>query len=148
LVLADIDPEHAAEARPFHIAHERIDAAVVETETVDHSFVLGQSPHAWLRITRLRTRRRRADFDEAEAERCERVDVCPVLVEASGEADRIRKVDTDYVRWQRRRFDGEQWIEAGAIRSLHRDQAKIMRALGIKAEQEGSCQRVHVLRAS
>ena len=44
------------------------------------------------RIARLRPRRHAAQFEEAEAERGERVDVLGVLVEAGGEADRIREI--------------------------------------------------------
>ena len=39
----------------------------------------------------LRLRRDRADFDETETERAERIDVASVLIEARGESEAIRK---------------------------------------------------------
>src|SRR5262249_18477115 len=100
LVLADVDAEHAGEARAFGIADKRIDAFVVESEPVDDGSMFRQSPHARLWIAGLRTRRRRADFNEAETERGECIDVCAVLVEAGGESNRIGKLDTEGTCWQ------------------------------------------------
>ena len=74
------------------VAHQRVDAVVVEAEAVDHRLVLGQAEHARLRIARLRPRRDRADLDEAEAQRQQRVDVRAVLVQAGGQADRVGNV--------------------------------------------------------
>jgi hypothetical protein len=92
LVLADVDAEQAAATLgAFDVAHQHFDAFVVEAEAIDHRAMLRQAEHARLRITRLRLRRDRADLDEAESQRQQRIDMGAVLVEPGGEADRFGK---------------------------------------------------------
>src|SRR3546814_5460894 len=51
------------------IAHQRIDAVVVEAQPVDHRLVLGQAEHARLRVAGLRARRDGADLDKTKPQR-------------------------------------------------------------------------------
>ena len=88
-------------------------------------------------------RRRRADLDEAETERGERVDVRAVLVETGGESDRIVEAQAEHVDRQRLRPRGEQRVEARAVRGFDRGEAEIVRALGVEAEQERAGEGVH-----
>ncbi len=131
LVPADVDAEHARKLRALDIRDERIDAAVVEAEPVDDGLALRNAEHARLRIARLRAWRRRADFDEAEAERRERIDVRAVLVESRGETDRVLEAQTERIDRQRLRSRREQRIQTRAIRGLDRDESEIVRALGV-----------------
>ena len=93
----------------------------------------------------MRARRRRADFDEAEAERRQRVDVRAVLVETGGEPDRIGELEPEHARRQRLRAQREQRIQADAVGGLDRSEAQIVRALGVEAEQERAGEGVHAL---
>src|SRR3546814_15045581 len=65
------------------------DLVVVEAQAVDDCLVARQPEHARLRVARLRLWRDRADLDEAEAQRQQRVDVGAVLVQPRGQADRV-----------------------------------------------------------
>ena len=73
----------------------------------------------------------------------QRVDVRAVLVQAGGQADRIRERQAEGLGRQRLRLARQQRIEAGAVRRLDRRQAESVRALGIEAEQEGAGESVH-----
>ncbi len=105
-----------------------------------------QAEHARLRVARLRPRRDRADLDEAEAQRQQRIDVRAVLVQAGGQADRVGEGQAEGLGRQRRRRSRQQRIEAGAVGRLHRLQAEPVRALGIEGEQEGAGESVHAVR--
>src|SRR5204862_7937287 len=93
-VLADVDSNDAVPARAAYVGDEGVGADVVEAEAVDDRFALRNAEQARARIARLRAGRDGADFDEAETERGHRVDVLGILVEARGEADRIRELET------------------------------------------------------
>ena len=88
------------------------------------------------RISRLRPRRDRADFDVAEAQRAQRVEVVAVLVETRGQADRMRKTKAQK---SRRRGGRGPMARAskGAASSSRAGQA--MRALGRQSLQHRQC---------
>ena len=129
--------------RALDVAHQRIDAVVVEAQAVDDRAVLRQPEHARLRIARLRLRRHRADLDEAEAQREQRIDVRAVLVEAGGQADRIRERQPERLGRQRLRPAGQQRIEPAAVSRFQRRQPERVRALGVELEQERAGESVH-----
>ena len=143
LVLADVDAEDALALGAFDVAHQRVDAAVVEAQAVDHRQVLGQAEHAWLRIAWLRPRRDRADLDEAEAERHQRVDVLAVLVQPGGAADRVGEFDAEGLGRQRLGLGRQGGDQAAAVGGLEPCQTERVRALGVHPEQQGPGQRIH-----
>src|SRR5437763_16329399 len=71
---------------------DRVRAVVVETETIDQSSLFREPENPRLRITGLRFRGDGTDFNETESERGPSWNCHTVLVEASGEADRIREI--------------------------------------------------------
>nr|GFD58283.1 hypothetical protein [Tanacetum cinerariifolium] len=83
-VLADIDAQHAAVLGGLHATDQVVDAQVVETHAVDDALGMGQTEDPWLGITRLRTRRDSADFNETETQLSEPVDRRTVLVQPGG----------------------------------------------------------------
>ena len=72
---------------------DRRGAVVVEAEAVDDRAVLGQPEQPRARVAGLRPRRGGADLDEAEAGAAEGGDGAGVLVEAGGEAERVRQLE-------------------------------------------------------
>ena len=137
LVLADVDAEQAAGATCLaDIAHQRIHALVVETEPVDHRFLLRQPEHARLRVAGLWARGDRTHFHEAEAQREQGVNVRTVLVQSGGEANRIRESQPERLGRQRLRWLGDQRIQAAAVGRLQRRQPEAVRTLGIEGKQE------------
>ena len=122
-IFADIDAENAVAfaLRVLHVAHQRIDAVVVEAETIDDRVVLRQTKHPRLGIAFLRLRRDRADFDETEAQREQCVDMRAVLIQSGRQADRIGKGQAQ--RFHREGFwlARQQRTEPGAVcRFQHR----------------------------
>ena len=92
---------------------------------------LRQAEHARLRVAGLRARRHRADLDEAEAERGQRVDVFAVLVEPGGQADGVGKVKPhhrDRVRLER---TGEQAGNAGAVEKIDAGHTQTVGEFGV-----------------
>ena len=143
LVLADIDAEQATALRALDVAHQRLDAVVVESQAVDHRAVPRQAEHARFRVAGLRLGRDRADLDEAEAQRQQCVDVRAVLVETRGEANWIREGQAEGLGREGSRFARHQRIETGAVRSLKRVERERMRTLGVETEQEWARKPVH-----
>jgi hypothetical protein len=70
-------------------------AVIVETHAVDHGLVPLEPEQPRPRIAGLRLRRHRADLNKAEAEPQQRVRHLRVLVEACGNADRVREVEAE-----------------------------------------------------
>jgi hypothetical protein len=136
-VLADVDAQHAAvagEARARDVADQRIDTLVVEAEAVDQRLRLGQPEHSRLWIARLRARRCRADLDETETERGERIDVRAVLVHPRGEADRIRELDPHRLHRAAARAIRDQAAQAKRMCAIERLERQRVRALRIERE--------------
>ena len=77
----------------------------------------GQAEQARLGVAGLRARRDGADFDEAEAERGQRVDVVAVLVQPGGQADRVG--------------EGQSHHGAGRCFDARREQAQQAQPVGI-----------------
>ena len=130
--------------RPFAEPRQRrVVAFVVEAEPVDDGAVRCRAEDAWARITALRARRQRADFDEAEPRIEQRARNTRVLVEARCHADRIWEVEPEHtlhqplvVRTQRARIKPE----------LEPLDGKLVRPFGIEREQQAlpkSEERVH-----
>ena len=77
-------------------------AAVVEAEPVDDGAVARQPEDARARIAELRQRRYGADLGEAAAQRKHGVGHARVLVEAGGDADRVRQRQAGKARCEAR----------------------------------------------
>ena len=92
-------------------------------------------------MSRLRARSHRANFDEAEAECTERIDVAPVLVEARGKADAIRKPQAEESDCCVRILRGCA-NETQRVRALERGQCKCVGVLWWKREEQWAQQRV------
>jgi hypothetical protein len=92
--------------------NEAVHAFVVEAHAVDQRFGLCQAEQPRTGVSALRARRDRADFDKAEAERGERIDVFAILVETGREAHRVRKVDSHHVARARRIARGRDPCDA------------------------------------
>ena len=75
------------------MSHQPVDAQIVEAHAVDDSARLRDAEQSRARIAGLRPGRDRAHFDEAEAERGERIDVLAVLVQPGGQTDWIGKFE-------------------------------------------------------
>ncbi len=147
LIGPDVDP-HPARIAPRHLVFcppERrpfrrppnvggVESLVVEAHPVDHRPVLRQPEQPRLRISRLRPRSQRSDLDEAEAEAEHLAIDLAVLVEARGEADRVRKVDPGDLDRQhrigRRRKSGRN--------RLQRPDRQPMRPLRVEREDQRS----------
>ena len=143
LVLADVDAEHAVVAGLLHVAHQRVDAGVVEAEPVDDRLVVLQAEHPRLRVARLRPRRGGAHFDEAEAERAERVEVVGVLVQPRGQADRVGKAQPERFHRQVLRRPRDEAQQVAAVGHVQAVEGQPVRGLRIEREQQGAQVRIH-----
>jgi len=93
-LLADIGADDAGIVMLLQLFNQMVDTLVVEAHPVDDRRGLLESEHARLRVARLRRRRDRAQFQMAEAELAERVDVVAVLVEPRSQSDPVRERQT------------------------------------------------------
>src|SRR6478736_6738262 len=107
-------------------------SGAVEAQPVDHATVAIEAKQTWTRIAGLRTRRHRADFDKAEAERQQIVRRDAILVETRGKADRVRENQSKRAH-PRTRIIARRLRQPGA---LQREQRRIVRALRIERMQE------------
>src|SRR6185437_11131143 len=116
----------------------------VETHPVDDRFVLRQAEHARFRIPGLRTRCDRADFDEAETQRTQRIDVFAVLVQPGSKPDRGREVDPECAH---RQFSGwrlrDEPHQVAALCDAQRVQCQAMRGFGFQRKQQRAQRRIH-----
>src|ERR1700730_13972126 len=78
-------------AEPTQTVRHDIGAVVVETETINQRLLLAVAKNARPRISLLRLRCHGADFDETETKRRPGRKSNPVLIEAGGQTNRIRK---------------------------------------------------------
>src|SRR5205814_6628796 len=101
-------------ARAAHVVEEGGEADVVEAEAVDDRFARGQPEKARPRIAGLRPRRHGAHFEKPKTEGAERLDVLGVLVEAGGEADRIRELEAHRTHRRARHTRRNERGEGGA----------------------------------
>jgi len=105
--------------------------------------VFRQAEQARLRIAGLRARGDGADFDEAETQREQCIDVLAILVQAGGQADRIGEGQPEHGARHRRDACGQQRRGAGAVGQVQCGQAEAVGALGVEREQEGAGKRIH-----
>ncbi len=133
LVGAEVEADDAAGRAGGEAGGDGGGAVVVEAEAVDDGAVPGQAEQARARVAGLRPRGGGADLDEAEAGAAERGEGVGVLVEAGGEAERVRQVEAGEAGGEPRRGDrARARAEAGA----EPEDGEPVRGLGIEAAQE------------
>ena len=141
-VAADVHAQHAVVVRRPDTRDQRLDARVVEAEAVEQAALLGQTEQPRPFVAGLGDRGDRPHLDEPETERGEAVDAGAVLVQAGGEADRIRQPQPHDLD---RRL-GHAITEAATRdrpAAAERRQREMVGALGLEVEQCGAKQRVH-----
>src|SRR3569833_1441156 len=79
--------------RGLHVGHKSIHAAIVESHAIDDGMRLRQAEHAWLGGAGLGSRSHRADFDKAESERRQSVNISAVLIQAGRKSHWVGKSD-------------------------------------------------------
>ena len=95
LVGADVHADDAASSfSRFETRQRRRVSAIVEAEPVDQAVIGDEPEDARLWVARLRLRRHRSRFGKAAAHRQHGIGHARILVEASGDTDRIWKVET------------------------------------------------------
>ena len=90
----DGDAENAAVLGEFgllYVRDECVDALVVKAHAVDDGLGFWQAKQAWFWVAQLWPRCDGADFDEAETEAGEHVDVFTVFIQPCGQTDAIWK---------------------------------------------------------
>src|SRR5690606_36830662 len=107
-ILPDVYAEDASITRARHVAPKLLHALVVEAHPVDDCARTGQAEHAWSRIAWLRARRDGADFEETEAQGCQRIDVAAVLVQAGSQSNRIGEAQAHHGAGRSRCDPGQQ----------------------------------------
>ena len=105
--------------------------------------MLRQPEHPRLLVARLRPWRHRADLDETEAQRKQRIDVLAILVQPRGQADGVGEGQAKGPGGKRPWRGPKQALQPQAVQRLERGQADAMRALRVKGEDEGARQAVH-----
>ena len=103
-VLADVQAQQHGLAlgtrlRELDVANERVEAFIVEAQSVDERVGGGQAEHARLGIAGLALGRHGADFHKAEAHGGQAVNDAGVLVQTGGHAHAVGE-------FQSRKFDG------------------------------------------
>ena len=98
-------PAFAQFPQPFR---DNVRAIVVKSEPVNQRLLFGKAKDARSRISRLGLGRDRSDLDETEAECFPRRKGDPVLVEARGQTDWIRKGQPKDRFWLRWRLENSQ----------------------------------------
>ena len=104
-----------------------VDPLVVEAHPVHEREALMRSKHARPRVAGLRPRRHRAELDVAESQCSEGVEIIAVLVEAGGEAQRMREAHSRAGDRERRRDSGRGPERPHPMQS---GEAQIVRRLG------------------
>ena len=112
-------------------------SVVVEAQSVDEGLVAWQAKHARLVVAGLGVPGDGADFDVAESEFVPLVKGDGVLVEASGEADSIWKMDSEQLDGVFFEGGGSAGNEA-LLDEVHR---QVVRPLGVHSEREGAQER-------
>ena len=110
---------------------DHLGPVVVEAHPVDHGAVGGEPEQPRLRVAGLRLAGHGADLDVAEAQRGQAVDPLGVLVEAGGEAERVREGQPQRRHRGSRAGQPLQHRPAGP----HRPEADAVRALGVDPAQ-------------
>ena len=133
-VLADADPADSPIAGAFEASDEVVDPLVVEAHPVHERDALRGPKHARPRVAGLRPRRHRAELDVAESQGPEGVEIIAVLVEAGGQAQRMRKAQARAGDRERRRD-----FRRGPERPhpMQSGEAQIVRRFGRQMSQHG-----------
>ena len=138
-VLADVQAQHAGavlvKLRRLHVGHEGVHAAIIKAHAVDDALRLRQAEHARFRIARLRARRDGAHFDGAKTQVGQRIDVGAILVQARGQADRVREGDAHYRARIGCRFAG-QLRQAQRASAFQGGQGEMVGRFGIHRKQQ------------
>ena len=109
---------------------------VVETHAVDDGLLLGQAEQARLRIAVLRPGCNGADFDEAETECGQRIDVFAVFVQSGGQPYRIGQLQAHQFGGAAARRHGGGQSETGG--QFQHGQSGVVGLFGFQAENQGS----------
>jgi len=140
-VLADVDSQNSAlahESSGRDIGQQLFHAVVVEPHAIDDRLPVRNAKQAWLGISRLRARRDGTDFDEAEAQRCQRVDVLAVLVQPSSQTDRVAKVEPHHLHGVRRYRLGHQTTGTGRLEEIDTRHPQPVRGFGIEGKEKAA----------
>ena len=132
-VSADVHADDAASSfSRFETRQRRRVSAIVEPEPVDQAVVGDEPEDARLRVARLRFRRHRSRFGKAAAHRQHGIGHARILVEASGDTDRIWKVEAKN-RLAQNRIVGSK--RARMKSALERFQRRFVRVLWVQREK-------------
>ncbi|MNE49730.1 hypothetical protein D3C80_1442720 [compost metagenome] len=134
-VLADVDPQDAGVLGRLYAVDQVVDAKVVEAHAVDDGLGVRQAEDAWFGVARLRTRRHRADFDEAEPQLGKAVDGSAILVQACGQPHRVWKIQAHDGHCQFGRGLGQHAIEAQTATGTDQVQGQVVGGFRGKFEQ-------------
>ena len=124
------------------LATKAVNAAVVEAETVDERLRFDDAEHARPRIAGLGARRHRACFDEAETQRGKALEVRSILVETRGETHAVRKAKAHGLDRRLRQPGSRELRQAHACGRIQAAERDIVRALGVRGEEQRSKQRI------
>src|SRR5207244_9038735 len=145
-ILADIDSQYPAAlrsvARSRYAGEEALHAFVVEAETVDQRARFGQTKQAWLRVARLWPRRDRSAFDETETQGSQSIDVRSVLIEPSGQAYAVGKLEAHHFDGRCRHARRDELRDTPSRCRVQARQRHIVRDLGIEREEQWAEQRI------
>src|SRR5437879_7312535 len=89
----DVDAKHTIRSMLVQVLDQLFSAAIVEAQPINQRAIARQPKQARLWIAGLRLARNRADFNESEAERAQRIRRFTILVEARCQTNRIRKLE-------------------------------------------------------
>src|SRR5690606_28278937 len=136
LVGAEVQADHTGAWTGFEAWGDRGQPIVVEAEAVDDGAVLGQAKQARATVAVLGSGRRSADLDEAETGGEKGGDRDRVLVEAGGEAERVRQLQPGDTSAQPGRGDrtrcrgkpGTKGTDCKSVRHLGVDPAQRLKA--------------------
>ncbi|MNK96990.1 hypothetical protein D3C87_1173020 [compost metagenome] len=142
-VFANIDTQHALVLGRRHTGQQVIDAEVVEAHAIDDRLGFRQTEQARLRIARLRTRSDGADFDKTETQLRKAVDGRAILVQASRQTHRVRKVQAHDIHRHFCRRLAQQAVEPQTSARADQVQGQIVGSFRGKFEQQLTGQGVH-----
>ena len=140
-VFADIDAEHALKAAALDIGDHAVDAVVVETHAVDYRQLLGRAKQARFGIACLRLGGNGADFDKAETERRQRVDILAVFVQPRRQPHRIGQIQPHQFGRRGLGIDGGQ--QPQAVGALQLAEGEVVGVFGVHGKQKRAQQAVH-----
>ncbi len=120
------------------VPHQIVDAEVVEAHAVDDGLGGRQPEQPRFRVAGLRTWRHRADLDEPESQRGQRIDVRTVLVESGGQTYRVGEIDVHHAHRFAHRMR-QQVQQAESVRDVEAGKGEAVGVFGIE-RKEGRAQ--------